>query len=502
MTEGLLTNNTQPEGIIEYAHFYIDGEWRAAGRQDTLLVTNPATGAVVGRVPCSTDADMDLAVGAARRAFDDPSGWRTLSPQERAEVLGRFADELDARGEEMARRVSIQNGMPITLAENFEVAFPPMLLRYFAQLMVEGENEERRPGLLGGTSLVLREPVGVVAAITPWNVPQAISFLKLAPALAAGCTVVLKPAEETVLDAYLMAEAAAAAGLPSGVLNVVPGGRDIGAYLVKHPGVDKVSFTGSTAAGRSIAETCGRLLRPVTLELGGKSAAIVLDDADLGSTIESFFGVTLLNNGQICWLNSRILAPRARYNEVVDTVTDLARSMVLGDPTDRSTTLGPLVSARQRDRVESYIAQGKDCGARLTTGGGRPRGLDHGWFVEPTVFADVNNRSTIAQEEIFGPVLTVIPYEDDAEAIDIANDSEYGLGGTVWTRDAQRGEAIARQIRTGTVGINAYVNDPSAPFGGVKASGMGRELGPEGLLAFQVHKTVYLDPNLAASSNV
>lgn len=496
MDHGLQDRAAQSGDVIEHSHFYVDGDWRPASGQETVTVTNPATGAVIGRVPRSTGADFDAAVAAARRAYDDPQGWSRWSPAQRADALGRFADELESRAEEMARRVSIQNGMPITLAVNFEGGFPPMLLRYFAQMMVDGDQEECRPGLLGGSSLVIREPLGVVGAITPWNVPQAISFLKIAPALASGCTVVIKPAEETVLDAYLMAEAALAAGLPAGVLNVVPGGREVGAYLVEHPGVDKVSFTGSTAAGRSIAETCGRLLRPVTLELGGKSAAIVLDDADLASTIESFFGVTLLNNGQICWLNSRILAPSSRYEEVVDTVTDLARSMVLGDPLDRSTTLGPLVSSRQRDRVEGYIAQGKRGGARLTTGGGRPKGLDGGWFIEPTVFADVDNRSTIAQEEIFGPVLTVIPYADDAEAVAIANDSDYGLGGTVWTRDARRGEAIARQVRTGSIGINAYVNDPSAPFGGVKASGMGRELGPEGLHAFQVLKTIYRDPSL------
>jgi len=277
------------------------------------------------------------------------------------------------------------------------------------------------------------------------------------------------------------------------VLNVVPAGREVGAYLVGHPGVDKVSFTGSTAAGRAIAETCGRLLRPVTLELGGKSAAIILDDADLTASLEPFFGTTLLNNGQICWLCTRVLAPQSRYDTVVETITALARSLTIGDPLDPATKIGPLVSERQRDRVESYIAKGKADGARITTGGRRPEGFDRGWFVEPTIFAGVDPKATIAQEEIFGPVLAVIPYADEQEAVAIANDSEYGLGGSVWTADPRRGAAFARKVRTGTIGVNGYVNDPFAPFGGVKASGMGRELGPEGLQPFQLLKTIYLD---------
>ena len=413
-------------------------------------------------------------------------------------MLERFAAALEKRAQETATRVSLQNGMPLQVALMFEAGFPAVLLRYYGGLVADTPQEETRPGMLGGTSRVLREPVGVVGAIVPWNVPQAITFLKLAPALAAGCTVVLKPAPETVLDAMLMAEAAIEAELPPGVLNVVPGGREIGGYLVSHPQVDKVSFTGSTAGGRTVAETCGRLLRPVTLELGGKSAAIVLDDADLASTIESFFASTLLNNGQICWLGTRVLAPRSRYAEVVDTVSGLAGALKIGDPLAAGTQIGPLVSSRQRDRVESYIAKGTAEGARLTVGGGRPDGLDQGWFVQPTVFADVDNNHTLAQEEIFGPVLAVIPYTDEAEAIAIANASDFGLGGRPGTRDPERGEAVARQVRTGTIGINGYVNDPTAPFGGVKASGMGRELGPEALHSYQVYKTVYLDPSITA----
>src|SRR6201988_211030 len=357
---------------IDYPQLYIGGTWTAPAGHDTIGVYSPTTEERIGSVPRGPGADIAAAVIAARTTFDDPDGWSTWHPKERADVLERFAAELEARGAETAQRVSMQNGMPIWLAQNFEAGVPPLLLRYYSDLRTKPPAEESRPGMLGGTSLVSKHPVGVVGAIVPWNVPQGITFLKLAPALAAGCTIVLKPAEETVLDAFLVAEAAAAAGLPDGVLNVVPAGREVGAYLVEHPGVDKVSFTGSSAAGRWIAEACGRLLRPVTLELGGKSAAIVLDDADMDASMEQFFGVTLLNNGQICWLNTRVLVPRSRYNEIVDTITDLARSLKVGDPLDPETKVGPLVSKRQRERVEGYIAKGKSEGARMTTGGSRP----------------------------------------------------------------------------------------------------------------------------------
>ncbi|MCE4268447.1 aldehyde dehydrogenase [Rhodococcus globerulus] len=480
---------------IDYERLYINGAWTAPESAKRIAVHSPTTEGLIGSVPEGTERDIDNAVAAARRAFDDPTGWAAWAPARRGEVLEQFAAALEARGAETARRVTIQNGMPIWLAMNFEAGFPAMLVRYYAGLVAAGL-EERRQGMLGKQSLVLREPIGVVAAIVPWNVPQAITFLKLAPALAAGCTIVLKPAPETVLDAFLMAEAALEAGLPPGVINVVPAGREVGAYLVEHPGIDKVSFTGSSAAGRSIARTCGDLLRPVTLELGGKSAAIVLDDTDLSDLMESFFASTLLNNGQICWLGTRVLAPRSKYNTIVDTIAGLASSLQIGDPLDESTQIGPLVSQRQRDRVESYIEKGKSDGGRLVVGGGRPSDRDKGWFVEPTIFADVDRNATIAQEEIFGPVLAVIPYEDDDDAIAIANNTDYGLGGSVWTSDPERGAAFARRIRSGTVGVNGYVNDPVSPFGGIKSSGLGRELGPEGLSAFQTFKTIYLDePN-------
>ncbi|AEM85975.1 aldehyde dehydrogenase [Streptomyces violaceusniger] len=478
---------------IHYNDFYIGGEWVAPKTEHRIQVHAAGAEELVGSVPEAHPADVDAAVAAARAAFDDPAGWRHWTPKARAEALGRFAAALQDHGPEIARRVSLQNGMPISLSGVLESSAPPLLLRYYAALAAGAESDDHRAGMLGGQAIVVAEPVGVVAAVVPWNVPQGVTFMKIAPALAAGCSVVLKPSPETVLDAFHMAEAAVAASLPAGLINVVPGGPETGRHLVGHPGVDKVSFTGSTAVGRTVAETCGRLLRPVSVELGGKSAAVVLEDADLTGMMDRFFQATLVNNGQICWLGTRILAPRARYADVVDAVTEMARTLVVGDPLEPATQLGPLVSARQRDRVESYIAKGISDGARLTTGGGRPSWADRGWYVDATVFADVDNKSAIAQEEIFGPVLSIIPYADEDEAVAIANDSDYGLGGSVWTSDAERGLALARRVRTGSIGVNGYANDPVAPLGGRKASGLGYELGPEGLAAYQVLKSIYVD---------
>jgi aldehyde dehydrogenase (NAD+) len=383
-----------------------------------------------------------------------------------------------------------ENGMPIRWSRGANGVFPATLLRYYADMIANAEDEEIRPSMIGHT-IVCREPVGVVGAITPWNYPQALAAMKIAPGLAAGCTMVLKAAPETALDALIYGEAAAEAGLPPGVLNIVAGGPAAGAYLVQHPGVDKVAFTGSTAAGRLIGEMCGRLMRPVTLELGGKSAAIVLDDADLDATIRGLKSASFVNNGQTCYLNSRILAPRSRYDEVVDAVAALADGLTVGDPLDKATAIGPLVSSRQRDRVLNYIDIGKSEGAKLVAGGSVPADQPRGWFVSPTVFANVDNRARIAQEEIFGPVLTVIAYENDRDAVECANDTEFGLGGSVWSTDVERATQIARSVRTGTIGVNDYQMDIAAPFGGVKASGIGRELGPEGLAAYQTLKSIY-----------
>ncbi|GAA3980262.1 aldehyde dehydrogenase [Actinomadura viridis] len=475
--------------ITHYDSLLIGDDRVTPANGSTIRVVSPNTEEVIGEVPEAGPADADAAVAAARAAFP---AWRALDPAERAAHLRRFADLIEARKDRFAELVSAQNGMPMAVASRLEALYPALLLRYYADLVAD-QREEDRQGLLGGTIKVLREPVGVVAAIVPWNFPQTLGFMKIAPALAAGCTVVVKPSPETVLDAFLLARTAIAAGLPPGVLTIVPGGRELGAHLVAHPGVDKVAFTGSTAAGREIAQTCGRLLRPVTLELGGRSAAIVLDDADLdlGAIGADLFVATLANNGQTCFLGTRVLAPRHRYAEVVDAFTAFAGSMTVGDSLDPGTQIGPLATARQRDRVESSIARGRAEGGRVTTGGGRPADRDRGWFVEPTVFADVGNDDAVCREEIFGPVLTVIPYRDEDEAVRIANDSDYGLGGTVWSADPDRALRLARRVHTGTIGLNRYMPDPAAPFGGVKDSGIGRELGPEGLAGYQQFKSIY-----------
>ncbi|MFI6313927.1 aldehyde dehydrogenase [Nocardia fusca] len=467
---------------------FIGGEWEKPQTEATVEVIEAATETVLGTSASGTAADIDAAVAAARRALP---AWRALSSTDRAEHLDRFAAALRSRAKETAALASRENGMPIALSINVNGYAPSLMMSYYANAVRGTERDEVRPSAFGGRTVVRRDSVGVVAAITPWNYPQSLAAMKLAPALAAGCTVVLKPAPETALDAYVFADAAVAAGLPPGVLNVVVGGREAGAHLVEHPGVDKVAFTGSTAAGRAIGEVCGRLLRPVTLELGGKSASIVAADADLEVFAANLLEVSLVNNGQTCHAGTRILAPRSRYSEVVEVVTETVRGLRIGDPLDRATQIGPLVSAAQRDRVLGFIESGRWDGYRITTGGGIPADLPTGWYVEPTVFEGVHNAARIAQEEIFGPVLTITPYDGEADAIEIANDSRYGLGGTVWTTDEERGLAIADRIESGTVGVNHYQLDLDAPFGGVKDSGLGRELGPEGLAPYYTAKSVY-----------
>ncbi|MFE3998248.1 aldehyde dehydrogenase [Nocardioides sp. YIM B13467] len=478
---------------MEQSRFFIGGEWVRPSSTEMVTVTSASTGEWAGAYPRAATADADRAVAAAREAFVREDGWRTWSANQRAEVLDRFAYELRARGKDVARTVSTQNGMPISVALQVEAQFPAMMLEYYADLIRRTPDEVEHPSAMGGTTKVRSEPIGVVAAIVPWNFPQALGAQKYAAALAAGCSVVLKPSVETALDSQFVGEAAQAAGLPAGVLNIVPGDRSIGMHLVEHPDVDKVAFTGSTRAGREIGAACGRLIRPATLELGGKSAAIFLEDAELevAKVGEALFGATLLNNGQTCFLSTRILAPRSRYQEVVETFAALAESLSVGDALDPATQIGPLATQAHRSRVEEYIALGRSEGARLVTGGGRPAEAGDGWFLQPTVFDGVDNSWRIAQEEIFGPVLTITPYDDESDAIRIANESPYGLAGTVWTADRDRGNAVARQLHTGSVGINGYLPDLSSPFGGVKASGVGRELGPDGLRAYQVSKSMY-----------
>lgn len=467
---------------------FIGGDWVAPHGGDVIDVVNPSTEEPAGRVPDGTTADIDAAVAAARDAFDH-GPWPRMSPKERAEVLAATSAAITADMQGLAELISTENGSPVSWSVMGQVFAATMVADQYVTLADSFAFTEVRAGMMG-PSEVRRVPVGVAAGIIPWNVPLFISMLKLAPALVAGCTMVLKPALESPLDAYVLAQMLSDAGLPPGVVNIVAAGREVGEHLVTHPGVDKVSFTGSTAVGRHIGALCGGLLRPVTLELGGKSAAIVLDDADIATAVAGIVPNGIMNNGQACVAQTRILAGRERYAEVVEAVTEAAGAMHVGDALDPGTEVGPLVAERQRDRVEGLIASGREQGARVTVGGGRPAGLDRGWFVEPTVFADVTNDMRIAQEEIFGPVLSVIPFDDVEDAVRIANDSVYGLSGSVWGADSEAAADVARRIRTGTVNVNTFTMDMGSPFGGFKASGLGRELGPEGLEAYLETQTV------------
>ncbi len=471
--------------------FFIGNQWVKPSSDRTFELINASTGEAIARVPEAMEADIDAAVAAARDAFDN-SVWPKMKSSERALVMERFMGALAARGADLARAVSMQNGMPIALSEQLEGGFSVGVVQYYSALAAADDAApDIRPSQMGKETLVERSPVGVVAAIVPWNFPVTLALNKIAPAMAAGCTVVIKPSPGTILDSYIMAEAALEAGVPAGVLNWVAADRAVGAYLVSHPGIDKVAFTGSTAAGRKIGATCGELLRPVTLELGGKSAAIVLEDADMGSFLAGIPMASMLNNGQACYNGTRILAPASRYGEVVDAIAGMLGTLTVGDALDPTTHVGPMASEAHRERVEGYIAKGKS-EARLVTGGGRPRNMNRGWFVEPTLFADVENSDVIAQEEIFGPVLSVISYANDADAVRIANDSDFGLGGSVWSSDPERALGVARQVESGTVGVNGYMPSLGAPFGGIKGSGLGREFGPEAIGAYQQLKSIYV----------
>jgi betaine-aldehyde dehydrogenase len=458
---------------------YIDGGWVEPASTNTIGVVSPLTEEVIATVPEASDDDVDRAVAAARRAFD-AGPWPRMSPEERADVMAQVSGLIQARHEEFARTISEEMGSPISFSVMGQVFASTMVLDYYTNLAREFVFEEFRQGALGPV-MVRREPVGVAGCIVPWNVPLFTIMLKLGPAMASGSTVVLKPAPETPLDAFLLAEVLEEVGLPPGVINIVPAGRDVGEHLVTHPDVDKIGFTGSSAAGRRIAALCGAQLKRCTLELGGKSAAIILDDADLATAIPALLPNAIMNNGQACIAQTRILASRSRYDDVVEALAGAMAATKVGAPLDPETVVGPLVAERQRERVEGYIAKGREEGARVVVGGGRPSDFDKGWFVEPTVFADVDNKMTIAQEEIFGPVLAVIPYDSPDDAVRIANDSDYGLAGSVWTSDVEAGFEIAKRVRTGTYGVNGSSMNFAAPFGGFKQSGIGRELGPEGL---------------------
>jgi aldehyde dehydrogenase (NAD+) len=473
-----------------YQHLYVGNRWVEPAAGETVVVSSPHDGTPVGSAPAASPEDIDRAVAAARSAFD-AGPWPRLPVSERIAAVERLVKTYEGRTGEMAALISSENGSPLTFSQLGQAGAIPLLMTGFVDAARTFAWEEEALGVLG-TSRVWREPVGVVAAITAWNVPQILIVAKLVPALLAGCTVVVKPPVETALDALLLAEMLDEVGLPAGVVSVVPGGPAAGEHLVAHPDVDKVAFTGSTAVGRRVGAVCGEQVKRVSLELGGKSAAVVLDDADLAATAKGLRFASFMNNGQACAAQTRVLAPRSRYAETVEALAAAVSSFVVGDPLDPATEIGPLVNRRQQARVLDYVRLGREAGARVVVGDAPlPGELAAGNYVAPTLFADVNNEMRVAREEIFGPVLVVIPYDGEDDAVRLANDSPYGLGGSVWTADRERGLDLARRVQTGTFGVNQYGPDPTTPFGGFKASGVGREYGRAGLEAFVELKCVH-----------
>jgi len=470
---------------------YINGGWRRSSGSASLELINPATEESLGRVTDATSADVDDAVAAASAAF---AAWSATSAEERIAVMNRVAVAVSERAEELSRLQSLQMGAPLVSARAAVQASSNLLRAYMDAANVLSWEYIRRDAW--GQSLMRREPVGVVAAISPWNFPLATALNKMVPALLAGCSIVMKPAPEAPLEVGIFGEICSEAGLPDGVLNVLMGGREAGEALVGHRGVHKITFTGSTAAGRRVAQVAAERFARVSLELGGKSAAIVLDDVDLAAAVPIIAGANFGNSGQACYSLSRVLVPSARHDEFVDAVAEVAARHVLGDPLDEATTIGPLVADRQRARVLHYLETAERQGATVAVGGGRPAYLERGYFIEPTVLVGVDNTMTVAREEIFGPVMSVIPYDSVEEAVAIANHSDFGLHGGVFTTDPERGLAVAKQVVTGSIAINRHGTNPSAPFGGVKMSGMGREHGAEGIGSFLETKTYVLPPEM------
>lgn len=469
-----------------FEQLYIGGQWTPSQGPARLEVTESATEQVIARIPEGTVQDADRAVAAARLAFEP---WSQTPVAQRKQALIDLADGLAARQEEIALTITREVGMPKVLSKAVQVGLPITVLRAYADLLDDYAFEQEY-----GTSLVIREPIGVVACITPWNYPLHQIIGKVAPALAAGCTMVVKPSEVAPINAFLLAEIIDDIGLPAGVFNLVTGlGPVVGEALAAHEQVDMVSFTGSTRAGRRVAEVAAATVKRVTQELGGKSANLVLHDADFPKAVRTGVNKCFFNSGQTCSAWTRMLVPRDRQDEAIAIAKQTAERFVLGDPTEPQTKLGPLISAAQRDRVVAYIRKGIEEGATLVTGGPEtPENLEKGYFVRPTVFADVDNPMTLAQEEIFGPVLSIIPFDTEDQAVHIANDSPYGLAGGVWSADPERAQHIARRLRTGQVDINGGRYNPMAPFGGYKQSGNGREFGPWGLEEFLEVKSLQL----------
>jgi acyl-CoA reductase-like NAD-dependent aldehyde dehydrogenase len=460
-----------------YSHHYYDGAWQTPSSADAVDVISSATEEPVARIPRGSAADVERAVASARRAFES---WCLVAVEERAQWLERLAAAMKARVPVVAEAISHEVGTALGYSTKVQVEFPVTMIGMNAKFIRSAKLEEEL-----GNSLVVKEPIGVVGCVTPWNYPLHQVVCKIAPALAAGCTVVLKPAEMAPLSSFMLAEAAHEIGLPPGVLNIVSGpGRVVGEAIVSHPDVDMVSFTGSLQAGRRIASLAGDGIKKVCLELGGKSAFVVLDDAPFEKAIPAGVNNCMQNSGQTCSAWTRMLVPRARHDEAVELARAQLAKLTVGDPFDPATRLGPLASAGQRDSVLGYIEQGKKDGAVVAAGGGRPAHLSRGFFVEPTIFARVTSGMTIAQEEIFGPVLAILPYDTEDEAVTIANDSIYGLAGGVWAGTKERALAVARRLRTGQVDVNGGRFNVLAPFGGYKKSGVGREIGPLALEEF------------------
>ena len=472
---------------LEHAsHLYIGGSWAGARSGRTASLVSPHTEEAIAEFALGGAGDIDAAVAAARRSFD-AGVWRDLPIEERLAPLRRLSELYVGRMGELADLITHETGCPTSFSQLAQGTAPLMILNRFLEVAADYPWEESRVGSFS-EYLVRREAIGVVGIITPWNIPQAAIVSKLVPALIAGCSAVVKPSDQSPLDAIVLAELLDECGLPEGVVSIINGDVEAGTRLVEHPEVDKIAFTGSTQVGRSIAAACGTAMRRCTLELGGKSAAIVLDDAELDPTIDGLRTAALLNSGQACVAQTRLLVSRRRHDEVVDALCARISAMQVGDPWDPATEIGPMATKAQRDRVERCVAQGVAEGAAVALGGDAP--LSTGWYVAPTVLVDVANDNSAAREEIFGPVVCVIPYDDEAQAVSIANDSPYGLSGTVWTEDHDHGLGIARQVRVGAFGINGLMMDVDAPFGGFKQSGVGRELGVEGLNAYTEVKSI------------
>jgi betaine-aldehyde dehydrogenase len=488
MNEQSLSDTGTESAVRSFDRLFIGGQWVEPATSARIEIVSPVTGAVVGEVPLASREDADAAVAAARRAFDE-GPWPRTAPVERAVALRRVAEEIRARREPMARSFSAEVGYPLAGAEAWIEAAAGMWEE--AAALAESFAFDEPHEVASGTAIIRHEPVGVVAAITPWNNPIGNASLKIAPALAAGCTVVSKPAVEGPSSTFLLAEAIEAAGLPAGVVSILPGDAHVGEQLVTHPGVDKVAFTGSTAAGKRIMSLCGDRLARLTLELGGKSAAIIADDIDVERFADEVVSAGIAHSGQICAALTRVLVPRDRHDEIVARLAASMDAWTVGDPGDPGTRLGPLVAERQLDRVNDYIRIGVEEGATLVRGGARPEGVGEGWFVEPTLFANVDNTMRIAREEIFGPVMTVIPFDTVEEAVAIANDSPYGLSGAVYADDPETAEYVADRVRTGQMWINTWGMSTTVPFGGFKQSGFGREGGMEGFSAYLESKYIH-----------